>query len=76
MVRPLAYPNLSAEMTRYGISQKDLAEGIGRTAETVSRWMTGKNTVGTNDAFKIQRTFFPDMPIDYLFSSTPIAPSF
>ena len=61
-------------MKRFGINQKELAEGIGRTADTVSRWMTGKNPIGVSDAFKIRNTFFPGMSMEYLFSNAPSAP--
>lgn len=74
MVMNLGYPNLSAELRRFGISQEELAERIGRTPETVSRWMTGKNPLSVEDAFKIKETCFPSMAVDYLFSDRPIVP--
>jgi plasmid maintenance system antidote protein VapI len=66
------YPNLSAEMRRYGVKQEEIANGIGRTPETVSRWLTGKNPLTVEDAFKIREQFFPSMSIDYLFSEKPM----
>lgn len=69
----MAYPNLSAEMRRFGISQEELASRIGRTPETVSRWMTGKNPISVKDAFKVKETCFPTLAVDYLFADEPIA---
>lgn len=69
----LAYPNLSAEMKRFGIEQREMASSIGRTPQTVSNWMSGRNSPTVEDAFKVRDTFFPNMSIDYLFADDPIS---
>ena len=69
----MAYPNLSAEMRRFNIEQREIAEHIGRTPETVNRWLTGKNPPSVEDAFKVRDTFFPNMSVDYLFADDPIS---
>jgi len=69
----MAYPNLSAELKRFNISQEELATRIGSTPETVSRWMNGKNKMPVDACFRIKETLFPTMSIDYLFASEPVA---
>lgn len=68
----MAYPNLSAELRRYGITQEQLAECIGRKPETVSRWINGKNAMPVDACFRIKERLFPSMSVDYLFASEPI----
>jgi transcriptional regulator with XRE-family HTH domain len=71
-VSNLAYPNLSAELRRYGITQEQMAERIGRKPETVSRWMNGKNSMPVCECFRIREELFPTMSVDYLFASEPM----
>ena len=68
----MAYPNLSAELKRYGITQEQMAERIGRTPETVSRWMNGKNAMPVDECFHIKEELFPTMSVDYLFATEPL----
>jgi len=67
------YPNLNAELARQGLTQDQMAEMIGRTPETVSRWMTGKNAMPVGECFRIKETLFPTLSVDYLFASEPMA---
>ena len=69
----MAYPNLSAELKRYGITQEQMAARINRPPETVSRWMNGKNAMPVGECFRIKETLFPTMSVDYLFASEPVA---
>ena len=69
----MAYPNLAAELRRYGISQEEMAERIGATPETVSRWMNGKNKMPVEACFRVKGELFPTLSVDYLFASEPIA---
>ena len=69
----MAYPNLSAELKRYGITQSQMAERINKTPETVSRWMSGKNAIPIGDCFRIKQELFPNLSVDYLFASEPIS---
>lgn len=68
----MAYPNLSAELRRYGITQDQMAERIGRPSETVSRWMNGKNAMPVGECFRIKEELFPNLSVDYLFANEPI----
>lgn len=67
----MAYPNLSAELKRYGFTQDQMAARIGRTPETVSNWMLGKTSPTVSDAFKIRDELFPTMSVEYLFAAEP-----
>ncbi len=69
----MAYPNLSAELRRYGITQEQMAERIGRKPETVSRWLNGKNAMPVGECFRIREELFPSMSVDYLFADSPIS---
>ena len=70
----MAYPNLNAEMKRYGVTQADVAKEVGCTTATVSSWMTGKTPMSVSEAFRVRDAFFPSLPVDYLFSEDPSAP--
>jgi transcriptional regulator with XRE-family HTH domain len=67
----MAYPNLAAEMKRFGISQEEMASRIGTTPETVSRWLNGRNKMPVEACFRVKQALFPNLSIDYLFSDTP-----
>lgn len=67
----MAYPNLAAEMARIGITEKDLAQEIGKSTDTIRNWMRGKGDFPVGKAFAIQERFFPQATIAYLFSRIP-----
>jgi transcriptional regulator with XRE-family HTH domain len=68
----MSYPNLSAELKRYDITQEEMAERIGRKPETVSRWLNGKSKMPVEACFQIKEIIFPSMSVDYLFSNEPM----
>lgn len=61
------YPNLEVEMARIGIKRKDLAVLFRNRSATVSDKLNGKSRLLLDEAQEIQRTFFPDKKLDYLF---------
>jgi antitoxin component HigA of HigAB toxin-antitoxin module len=67
------YPNLRAEMARYGVRTKDLAETLGISMKSVNNRMADRHTGFTlREAFKIKDTFFPGILIEDLFAkATP-----
>ena len=59
------YPNLEAEMARNGITQKDIANLLGKTPETVCNWMNGRSgdfPVGA--VFQLKEEMFPDLNVE------------
>lgn len=72
----MAYPNLAAEMARQGITQEQVANVVGKTPQTISRWMTGKGKSGMpiELLFAIRDEFFPNMGIEYLGDPEPVEP--
>ena len=70
----MAYPNLAAELARHEITQEEVARAIGKTPETVSRWMTGKNGMPVEKIMEIRDKFFPTLSIDYLGDPEPHTP--
>lgn len=63
------YPNLEAEMARLGLKRKDLAAALGVRSATIYDKLNGKYQFTLNEAKIIKETFFPNLTLDYLFSS-------
>ena len=64
------YPNLEAEMARAGVMRKDVAALLGKTPDTISAWMEGKESgFPVAYAFKLRNELFPGVSIEELFES-------
>lgn len=64
----MIYPNLGAEMARNDVTQKDIAELLGKTPETICNWMNGKSgEIPVGAAMMLRATMFPDVPVEHLF---------
>lgn len=61
------FPNLDLEMRKKGLKRKDLAILFGDRVPTVSERLNGKSELTMREAISIQKKFFPDLEIDYLF---------
>lgn len=61
------FRNLVAEMARYDIKSKDLAECLGCSERTIFSKVHEKMAISFFDALKIRDTFFPDLKLEYLF---------
>ena len=64
------YPTLRAEMARKNVTNKDLASLLGRTEQTISFKMNGKNIdtgFTLDEAIKIRDYLDVTIPIDELF---------
>lgn len=59
--------NLMAEMTRYGIFNKDIAKTIGTTDKSVSNKILCKTEFTRKEMVEIKKKYFPDFTLDYLF---------
>lgn len=66
---PPKYPNLAAEMSRSGIGIPELCEATGRSKSSVYDYINGKENrcFTIDDAFAIQRAYFPALTVSYLF---------
>ena len=64
------YPNLEAELARRGIKRVDIARDLfnGRKA-TVSDKLNGKYPLLLSEAMKIQKRYFPELELGYLFDT-------
>ena len=62
--------NLMAEMARADISQKQLAEFIGRDEKSISNKIRCKTEFTRKEMVEIKKNFFPDCTLDYLFEQT------
>lgn len=63
-----AFPNLEAEMARLGIQRKDLAEKLDVRQATISDKLNGKFSFTLDEALQVKEEFFPNLPLEYLFS--------
>ena len=65
------YQNLKAEMTRYDIKSKEIAEKLNIQPSTASLKINGKNKITLDEAFAIQDLLFEvskvEFSIEYLF---------
>jgi len=59
--------NLAAEIARNKITRHDIARVLGTTYNTVSLKINGHYEFTVTEAQKIQKAFFPDLTIEYLF---------
>lgn len=66
------YKNLRAEMARNGVTIKEIAELLGVRFATVSDKMNGRSRFFCDEAIKIKRKFFPNLPIEYLFDDEQV----
>lgn len=66
-VANIRFSNLRAEMARKEITIKEMAKKIGVNRDTMSGKLSGRRPLYLNEAFIINRTFFPEEDISYLF---------
>lgn len=62
------FKNLEAELSRRGLSKKELSNLTGIEYKTLLNYMTG-NTAINYKSMKLIKKVFPDLTIDYLFES-------
>lgn len=63
------FNNLNAEMARNGVTKKDIAKLLGVRYATVIDKTNGKSRFYYDEVLKIQKEFFPNCTIEYLFES-------
>ena len=64
----IAYDNLRAEMSRRNIGVMDIARSLGYNRDTVARKLSKRSRINLKEAFAIQKAFFPEMDLSYLFA--------
>ena len=60
--------NLSAEMTRFGVSNADIQRLLSCSDKTVRNKLGGATEFSVSEAIKIRDAIFPGMRVEYLFS--------
>ena len=69
----LAYPNIKAELARYGYSVKYLAEWLGMSRQNLDNKIKGKTAFNEKDMKAIQEFFIAKggnaLTLDYLFAT-------
>ena len=63
----MKFNNLLLEMTKHGITQKDIAVLIGKTQKTVSQKLNGKIDFYMDEIIKIRNFLNPELSFEYLF---------
>lgn len=61
------YPRLEEEIKRKGVKKTEIAQALGVDEVTIWHKTRGKRKFTVDQAIYIQKTWFPDVPIDVLF---------
>ena len=67
------FPNLKAEMARYGFSYAQVAAAVGRNTAWLDSRLRGRATLSISEAIIIHDKFFPSLTYDYLFAGEPVS---
>lgn len=65
------YPNLRAEMLRYGVTVEDVAAAVGISVSATWRRLTGHSPITNGEMRRIRDQFFPFATLDYLYDEKP-----
>ncbi|MCI7492125.1 MAG: XRE family transcriptional regulator [Lachnobacterium sp.] len=65
----MPYSNLKAEMARKNITGETISQFLKIHRNSFYNKVNGDSSFSVNEAIKIQNEFFPDMDLDYLFST-------
>lgn len=63
----IVYNNLRAETMKKSISVQEMAKGLGVTYNTLKAKLSGKESFNLDEAFYMNKIFFPETDICYLF---------
>lgn len=64
-------PNLKAEMTRFGVTYKDIANIIEKDVRAIKNRVNGNVNISAEELKTIRDAFFPFCTLDYLLEETP-----
>lgn len=62
------FTNLYAEMKRANVTQTDISKKLGITNRAFNKKIRGGSDFTSNEMFEIQKQYFPDKTLEYLFS--------
>lgn len=65
----MSYSNLKAEMARNNITGETISQFLEIHRNSFYNKVNGDSSFSVNEAIKIQNKFFPDLELDYLFST-------
>lgn len=60
--------NLEAEMARKHVKRIDIARLLNLSTRAVYGKISGESSFTTSEAIKIQKSYFPNLTIEYLFA--------
>lgn len=66
----MPYLNLKAEMAKRNISIEDIANLLEIHRNSVANKIHGRSRFSVDEAFCVQKAFFPDLETQYLFAGT------
>ena len=66
----MALTNLVKEMAAAKVTKKMLAEKHHVHPNTIANRLSGTGNFTVSDAFEVQKTFFPNLGIEYLFKQS------
>lgn len=64
----IMFSNLRAEMARKQITIQEIASMIGVGRDAASQKLSGKTPITLAEAFKIEKGYFPESDVRYLFA--------
>lgn len=64
----MPYSNLKAEMAKKDITIEAISKTLDIHRNSVANKLQGKSAFSIEEAVKIQRDYFPDKPLKYLFA--------
>ena len=71
----MPYNNLIGEMAKRHITNVDMSKLLGIHRNSVNNKLSGKSKFTVQEAFEIQRAFFDDLPIAFLFETEAEQPT-
>lgn len=63
----IAFENLRAEMARNNLTITEISKEIGINRKTLGQKLSHKQPIKLSEAFDIQKRFFPQNTVEYLF---------
>lgn len=65
----MSYQNLTAELSKRGITQRNVAEFLGMSEKNLSLKLSEQVPMTVAEAMAVRDKFVPDATLDYLFAS-------